>query len=121
MTTSRNVPPATSVSADDHATKARELAESVVNKVQAFTDSIGEIPNRNACEQGLAKLLEPALRAAAEAEREACAQLIERQAQHYTTDVFPEDGTSTDCISASMGRHCAKIWPEIIRARGGAR
>jgi hypothetical protein len=105
MTTSRNVPPATSVSADDHATKARELAESVVNKVQAFTDSIGEIPNRNACEQGLAKLLEPALRAAAEAERAVILRVLEDD----------RDG-SPNMLAIGLMRAI-----ELIRARGGAR
>lgn len=53
----------------------------------------------------------------AEAENEACAREAEAFGRHYPTSVFPEDGTSTDCISASIYRHAAEQIAAAIRAR----
>lgn len=52
------------------------------------------------------------------AEREACAKVCEEIAKLYSTDIFPEDGTSIDCSSAKMGRVVTKNCAQSIRARG---
>lgn len=51
-------------------------------------------------------------------EREACAKVCEEIAAYYSTDIFPEDGTSIDCNSAKMGRVVTKNCAMEIRARG---
>ena len=51
-------------------------------------------------------------------EREACAVVAESWADHYPTDVFPEESTSVDAISARAMRHAAQKIAAAIRARG---
>jgi hypothetical protein len=65
--------------------------------------------------------LEQRLDEAVAAEREACAMVAESWADHYPVDVFPEDGTSIDCISAGAMRHAAQQIAAAIRAREGDR
>ena len=57
-------------------------------------------------------------RSIAAAEREACAKVCEDIARLYSTDIFPENGTSIDCNSAKMGRVVTKNCAQSIRARG---
>ena len=54
----------------------------------------------------------------AAAEREACAKVCDDIARLYSTDIFPENGTSIDCNSAKMGRVVTKNCAQSIRARG---
>ena len=58
------------------------------------------------------------MRKAVEAEREACAKVCDDIARLYSTDIFPENGTSIDCNSAKMGRVVTKNCAQSIRARG---
>jgi hypothetical protein len=51
-------------------------------------------------------------------EREACAKVCEEISMLYSTNIFPEDGTSIDCNSAKMGRVVTKNCAQSIRARG---
>lgn len=53
-----------------------------------------------------------------ELENEACAKVCDDIARLYSTDIFPEDGTSVDCNSAKMGRVVTKNCAQSIRARG---
>ena len=64
------------------------------------------------------KLVNEAYAKGAAAEREACAKVCEEIATYYSTDIFPEDGTSIDCNSAKMGRVVTKNCAMEIRARG---
>ena len=50
-------------------------------------------------------------------ENEACAEVCEEIARLYSTDIFPEDGTSIDCNSAKMGRVVTRNCAQSIRAR----
>lgn len=57
-------------------------------------------------------------RAAIRKELRACAQVALKWAENYPEDVFPNTGTSTDCISARMARHTSKmIAAQILDAR----
>ena len=68
-----------------------------------------------------AELLQAAFTLAYEAgrkdENEACAEVCEEIARFYSTDIFPEDGTSIDCNSAKMGRVVTRNCAQSIRAR----
>ena len=50
--------------------------------------------------------------------REGCAVIAQEWAKHYPISVFPEDGTSIDCQSASAMRHASKVIAAAIRERG---
>ena len=79
-----------------------------------------DIPVEETAKQVL-EILDNALknmvRIAVEEEREACAKVCEDIARLYSTDIFPEDGTSIDCNSAKMGRVVTKNCAQSIRAR----
>jgi hypothetical protein len=66
----------------------------------------------------LAPVISNAVSKAIIAEREACAKVCEEIARWYSTDIFPEDGTSIDCKSGKMGRVVTKNCAQSIRARG---
>jgi len=53
------------------------------------------------------------------AEREACAKIAESWAGFYPVGVFPEDGESLDCKSASVIRLIVQHIAGSIRAREG--
>ena len=51
---------------------------------------------------------------------EQIAALIEDHAAHYPTDVFSEDGQSSEAIGARMARHLCRVLAEQVRAMGEA-
>lgn len=59
-----------------------------------------------------------AFAAGAAAMKERAAKVCEEIAALYSTDIFPEDGTSIDCNSAKMGRVVTKNCAAAIRALG---
>ena len=63
------------------------------------------------------KSVYPEFVAAVLAEREACAKVCEKIHDWYPTKIWPEDGESLDCKSASMARLTANNCAAAIRAR----
>lgn len=46
---------------------------------------------------------------------ESAAKLVAEFAEHYPTDIFPEDGQSIECKSAKFARHLCNILSQQIR------